>query len=209
MGLGRLLWWLLRWLFRSGQPSRGRGSRNPGHGRPTAVRVVSVQDGDSLVVRLPQSRADDQHRVRLYAIDAPEHDQRFGREAREYLRRLVWNRNDLMMETMNTDQYGRLVGVLYYRAQDRRRSVNRLMVQQGLAYWYSEFGGHGLGLEQAERDAQRLKRGVWASSREVVPWEYRRTQRARAEGTGCLKRVMLAAAIGAAVFAIAVWRNFS
>jgi hypothetical protein len=83
------------------------------------------------------------------------------------------------------------------------------MVQQGLAYWYSEFGGHGLGLEQAERDAQRLKRGVWASSREVAPWEHRRSQRARAEGTGCLKWVMLAAAIGAAVFAIVVWRNFS
>ena len=119
--------------------------------RPFPVRVVSVQDGDSLVVRPAQSGRDEQFRLRLYAIDAPEGDQRYGHEARDYLRRLVWNRTDLMLESMDTDQYGRLVGVLYYRGTDRRRSINRLMVQQGLARWYSRYGGHGLGLEQAER----------------------------------------------------------
>ena len=209
MGVGRLVWWLLRWLFGPGRPDRGRRNGSPRPARPTPVRVVSVQDGDSLVVRFPDSRRGDRHRVRLYAIDAPEHDQRFGREAREYLRRLVWNRNDLMMETVDTDQYGRLVGVLFYRSLDRSRSVNRLMVQQGLARWYREFGGRGLGLEQAEHDAQRLRRGIWASNREVAPWDHRRTQRTKANGSGCLRWVLLAAGIGAAVLAIAVCGDFS
>jgi len=129
-----------------------------------------VQDGDSLVIRPVQGRNSAEFRVRLYAIDAPEHDQEYGQEAREYLRRLVWNRTDLMVEPVDTDQYGRLVGVLYYRGVDRRRSVNRLMVEQGLARWYRRYGGDGLGLEQAEETpgadggacghrAARLRRG--------------------------------------------------
>ena len=182
-------------------PRRERRGTN----RAFPVRVVSVQDGDSLVVRLSKSRDDEQYRVRLYAIDAPEGDQRHGQEARDYLWRLVWNRDDLMMEAVDTDQYGRLVGVLYYRAMDRRRSVNRLMVQQGLARWYSRYGGHGLGLEQAERDARRRRRGVWSGRRQVAPWEHRRAQRREAERTGCLKWLLLAAAVSAAVsIAVAV-----
>ena len=39
------------------------------------------------------------------------------------------------------------------RARAERSSVNRTMVQQGLARWYSEYGGQRSGLEQAERDA--------------------------------------------------------
>lgn len=169
-------------------------------GRPFAVRVVSVQDGDSLVVRLFGCSRGEDFRVRLYAIDAPESDQQHGRESRDYLRRLVWNREDLMMEAVDTDQYGRLVGVLYYRDLDRRRSVNRLMVEQGLARWYSRYGGHGLGLEQAERDAQRRRRGVWSGRHRVAPWDHRRTQRREAKQTGCLKLLLAGAAVGALVW---------
>lgn len=126
--------------------------------------------------------------------------QRYGPEARDYLWRLVWNRNDLILEALDTDRYGRLVGVLYYRAMDRRRSVNRLMVQQGLAYWYTSYGGYGLGLEQAQSDAQRRRRGVWASGGQVAPWEYRRDQRVKAQRASFLRRLLLAVMVGAAVY---------
>ena len=169
-------------------------------GRPFPVRVVSVQDGDSLVVRLPRSGRGEGFRVRLYAIDAPESDQQHGKESRDYLWRLVWNREDLMMEAVDTDQYGRLVGVLYYRAMDRRRSINRLMVEQGLARWYSRYGGHGLGLEHAEQDARRRRRGVWSGRRHVAPWDHRRGQFRRAEQVGCLRWLLAGAAVGAAVW---------
>ena len=39
-----------------------------------------MQDGDSLVSPSGQGRNNDEFRVRLYAIDAPEHDQEYGRE---------------------------------------------------------------------------------------------------------------------------------
>ena len=178
-------------------------------GRPFLVQVVSVQDGDSLVVRLARSRNDEQYRVRLYAIDAPERDQRFCSEARDYLRGLVRNRADLMLETVDTDQYGRLVGVLYYRGMDRRRSINRLMVEQGLAYWYSSFGGHELGLERAERDARRRHRGVWASGGQVAPWEHRRKQRQAVASGGNWKWLLLGVVAGAVVGVVVVWAIFA
>ncbi len=178
-------------------------------GRPFLVQVVSVQDGDSLVVRLARSRNDEQYRVRLYAIDAPERDQQFGSEARDYLRGLVRNRADLTLETVDTDQYGRLVGVLYYRGMDRRRSINRLMVEQGLAYWYSSFGGHELGLERAERDARRRHRGVWASGGQVAPWEHRRKQRQAVASGGNWKWLLLGVVAGAVVGVVVVWAIFA
>ena len=203
--MGRVLWWFFRWLL---GPSQSSGRRRPSgfrSRRPAPVRVVSVQDGDSLVVSFPGSRRKDRYRVRLYAIDAPEHDQRYGSEARDYLWRLVWGRDDLLLEPVDTDRYGRLVGVLYYRKAGRGRSVNRLMVQQGLAWWYSQYGGYGLGIEQAEREAKRRRRGLWASGGQVAPWDHRRAQRERAQGAGCLKWALFAVAVVAVVATIGVF----
>ena len=198
--------WILRWLFGVDR-GNARRSRPSGFraGRPFAVRVVSVQDGDSLVACASQGRNNDGFRVRLYAIDAPERDQEYGREARDYLWRLVWNRTDLMLEPADTDQYGRLVGVLYYRRMNRRRSINRLMVEQGLAYWYSRYGGHGLGLEQAEENARRRRRGVWASVSQVAPWEHRQTQREAAARGGRLRWLLAGATVGTGVGVLFLW----
>lgn len=197
----RILWWLLRLPFKLlALPFRlarpGGGSYR--EGRPFAVRVVSVQDGDSLIVR-PVNRGDRRIRVRLYGIDAPEHDQDFGREARDRLSSLVRGRTDLVVEPMDTDRYGRLVGVLYYSEVGRQRSVNRVMVEDGLARWYSRYGGQELGLEQAERNARRAKRGIWSSSRQVAPWDHRREQRRQASARrGLFRTLLLATAVSVA-----------
>ena len=204
-----MIWWILRWLFGVDRGNARRRRRGFRAGRPFAVRVVSVQDGDSLVARPAQGRNNGEFRVRLYAIDAPEHDQEYGREARDYLWRLVWNRTDLMLEPVDTDRYGRLVGVLYYRNLDRRRSVNRLMVEQGLARWYSRYGGHGLGLEQAEENARRRRRGVWASGGQVAPWEHRRAQREAAARGGRLRWLLAGAAVGTALGVGLLWIVFA
>ena len=207
MQVGQLLLWaLLLGFFGFLCFFSGRQNRPLRTGRPFPVRVVAVQDGDSLVVRAVHSRYDEQYRIRLYAIDAPEHDQEYGREARDYLRRLVWDRTDLMVEPVDTDRYGRLVGVLYYRGMDRRRSsINRLMVEQGLAYWYSRYGGHGLGLEQAEVNARRRLRGVWASRGQVAPWEHRRAQREGAQRESRLKWLLAGAIVGMVVGVVLLW----
>ena len=153
----------------------------------------------------PLDRNSEALRVRLYGIDAPEHDQDFGREARERLSRLVRGGAEFTLEPKDTDRYGRLVGVLYFRSSGRSHSVNRILVEEGLARWYSQYGGRELGLEQAERNARRA-RGLWGAGRQVAPWDHRRAQRQRAarrsqaaEGRSLLKTLLLATAISVGV----------
>ena len=157
--------------------SRAPGSGGPAGRRPVPVEVAGISDGDSLTVRPTSGRDRDEITIRLFAVDAPERGQPLGGEAREFLARAVQGRRDLLMEAVDTDRYGRLVAVLYRRGEGRRRSVNRLLVQQGLARWYSSYGGEDLGLPQAERDARRHRRGVWRQRNAVAPWEHRAAQR--------------------------------
>ena len=171
--------------------------------RPFPVRVIRVQDGDSLLVR-PSNRNDGELRVRLYGIDAPEHDQDFGREATARLTAIVRGRTDLLVEPVDTDRYGRLVGVLYSLASGRGNSVNRALVQEGLARWYSRYGGRDLGLEQAEREARRGRRGIWSARRQVAPWDHRRAQR-EAKSRGGLFRTLLVATVVSVVVLLAIY----
>ncbi len=194
MFIGRTLWWLLTLPFKLAGAGRGSFRR----GRPFPVRVVLVQDGDSIQV-VPVNQSDRQVRVRLYGIDAPEHDQDFGREATERLRSLVRGQNNLTLEYKDTDRYGRLVGVLYFGPSHRQRSVNQVMVEEGLARWYSRYGGRELGLDQAEQNARRARRGIWSSGSQVAPWDHRRAQREAASGHSLLKILLLATAVSVVI----------
>ena len=201
MFVRRTPWGLLGLSFKPGRPRR-RGFRG-GHSFP--VRVVSVQDGDSLTVR-PLDRNSEVLRIRLYGIDAPEHDQDFGGEARDRLSSLVRGRAEFTLEPKDTDRYGRLVGVLYFRSSGQSHSVNRILVEEGLAWWYSRYGGRELGLEQAERNARRARRGLWGAGKQFAPWDHRRAQRQTAarrspaaKGWSLLKTLLLATAISVGV----------
>ncbi|HEY5644855.1 MAG TPA: thermonuclease family protein, partial [Pseudomonadales bacterium] len=70
--------------------------------------VTRVWDGDTVTLTVHGQ----EHRVRLGAIDAPEHDQPYGRQARAHLSRLVLNET-VRLVTETTDPYGRLVGTLW------------------------------------------------------------------------------------------------
>ena len=139
------------------------------------VHVVRVIDGDSVRVRLPDGG---EHSVRMYGIDAPEKDQRGGRESHEYLRRVVRSRRGWRLRVVDVDRYQRLVGVLYAEGESVRQSANHLMVEAGWAYWYREYGGRELGFDSSERVAKRERAGVWSERDPVRPWDHRRYQRA-------------------------------
>ena len=139
------------------------------------VDVLRVIDGDSVKVRLPGG---DEHSVRMYGIDAPEKDQRSGRESQDYLQRVVRSRREWRLRVVDVDRYQRLVGVLYPEGGSVRDSANHAMVEQGLAYWYREYGGEELGFDDSERYAKRERAGVWAQKNSVKPWDHRRAKRA-------------------------------
>ena len=123
-------------------------------------------------------------RVRLYGIDAPEAQQKFGLSARAALAHLLDRGGELLLEVFAYDRYGRAIGLMYWQDRGRRRSVNLAMVRQGYAYCLrhlrGEYGLRALGLLEAEQDARRERLGVWSEVQGGMrPWVYR-TQESRA-----------------------------
>src|ERR1700716_4371915 len=83
-------------------------------GRPVLIGTVTrVVDGDTLVVQLSSGPI----RVRLYGIDAPEHNQPGGREATDALSALVAGAR-VELEPVSQDRYGRMVAHVFRGSLD-------------------------------------------------------------------------------------------
>ena len=70
--------------------------------------VTRVVDGDTIVVELSSGVI----RVRLYGIDAPEHNQPGGYESASTLRWMV-ERKQVSLEPINQDRYSRMVAKVF------------------------------------------------------------------------------------------------
>ncbi len=132
-----------------------------------ALLIQRVVDGDTVDITGP----DGETQVRLYGIDAPEMDQRYGREARMFLASVAGS-DDVLLDRMNRDRYGRTVAVLYVDG----RNINRELVKSGAAWVYrpfcrADFCSEWIGLES---DARVSRRGLWYDRRPVPPWKWRR-----------------------------------
>lgn len=163
-------------------------------GKVYPVRVERVIDGDTVRVRrggwlgvlFPGASTP----VRLYGMDAPESEQRYGDQSTRALRKLLRG-GGWRMEVMDTDRYQRVVGLLYQRS--RERSANLVMVEQGWAHAYVRYGGRELGMEPAEGAARRKRVGMWrGSGPREAPEVWRRRQRERSSRWARLKTRLLA-----------------
>jgi endonuclease YncB( thermonuclease family) len=130
------------------------------------ARVVGVTDGDSITVLDAQNQ---QHRVRLAEIDAPERGQPWGDRSRQALSALVFGKTVSVQQT-DTDRYGRVVARIFADGQD----VNRTMVEQGAAWAYRRYLTDET-LLATEARARRQRVGLWSMSdaQTVAPWEWR------------------------------------
>ena len=52
-------------------------------------------------------------------------------------------------------------------------NVNHKLVKDGWCWWYRKYAPGDTELERLEQDARRAKRGLWADSNPVPPWEWR------------------------------------
>ncbi len=131
------------------------------------MAVVAVPDGDTVVVVADGIAL----RVRLHGIDAPELDQPWGPESRDALAALVLGRR-LILDVLDLDRYGRTVGILH--GGDPRRSVNKEMVERGMAYNWPRYGML-YGGNNAQRRARSKRVGLWERfGGHVRPWSHRR-----------------------------------
>jgi endonuclease YncB( thermonuclease family) len=131
--------------------------------------VVGIGDGDTVEVRLQSGMV----RVRLHGIDAPEHDQPYGRAAKRELSQLVY-RKEVELEPIEQDRYDRLVARVWLDGTD----VNAVLVQRGAAWVYRRYATEAAwcAYEKRARDGAA---GLWAlpAGQQVAPWEWRRRDR--------------------------------
>ena len=126
--------------------------------------VIGVHDGDTITLLIAGNQ---QIKVRLAQIDAPELAQDFGQNAQQSLSELVMNK-DIKVEKETIDKYGRTVGTLFVAGLD----ANREQVKRGMAWVYRQYM-HDQTLLQAEDNAKRTKLGLWTGQNPVAPWDFR------------------------------------
>lgn len=133
---------------------------------PHLWRVVGVHDGDT-VTCLDESNQ--QQKVRLAEIDAPEIGQDYGKVSREVLAEMVFGKTVEVTED-GKDRYGRWIGHLSSNGVD----VNRQMIATGNAWHYADYSRDtSLAALQAQAQSQRL--GLWAQPSPVAPWDFRKS----------------------------------
>jgi endonuclease YncB( thermonuclease family) len=141
-------------------------------GKNTHVwKVVGVHDGDT-VTCLDENNQ--QQKIRLAEIDAPEVSQDYGKVSREALAGMVFGKTIQVVDD-GRDRYGRWIGHLYVDGMD----VNRQMVATGMAWHYAAYSKDpSLGSLQSQAQAQRL--GLWAQPNPMPPWDYRKNGKKKA-----------------------------
>jgi endonuclease YncB( thermonuclease family) len=104
-------------------------------------KVVSVADGDTITVLDANNQ---QRKIRLNGIDAPESNQDFGRRSKESLTDPVFGKT-VTVDSTKTDRYGRIVCKVTLNGKD----INLEQINRGMAWFYREYA-RKLSLEDAK-----------------------------------------------------------
>ncbi len=130
--------------------------------------VTKVYDGDTVTLNCRGEKV----KVRLHCLDAPEIAQKpWGELSRDHLRGLVGR--SVTLEPLDTDRYGRTVGVLRHDGQN----LNLRLVSDGMAAVYPRYCDQQAYYE-AESGAKADSRGIWTQGGlQQTPWRWRKQQR--------------------------------
>ena len=139
-------------------------------------QVIKVTDGDTITVL---DANNEQYKVRLSGIDAPEKKQAFGNVSKQSLADMVAGRV-VTVGYNKRDRYGRVVGKVMLNAID----VNLEQVKRGLAWHYKKYEREQDVEErsiyaQEEYLAQRGILGLWVDKNAIAPWDFRKLRKAQ------------------------------
>jgi len=132
--------------------------------------VVKVIDGDTLEVRCHGRHL----RVRLFGIDAPEWQQDFSRQAKEFTRQRVEGQR-VELRPKDWDKYGRLVAVVYIEGN----SLNEELLREGLAWVHIYYCNEPFCRKwrQLEKEARAERRGLWKQDNPEPPWKWKHSHK--------------------------------
>lgn len=127
--------------------------------------VTKVSDGDSVEVALASGPA----RVRLSAIDTPEHDQPYGAQSSAALKAMLPLGSAVELEVVTQDQFRRIVATVWLVDAGKRVNINERMLREGHAWAYRRYMPDGQYCD-IEAEAREARRGLWAQ--ELAHWVY-------------------------------------
>jgi endonuclease YncB( thermonuclease family) len=134
------------------------------------LKVTSVHDGDTFT---GINEANEQVKVRLDAVDAPELSQPYGQASRKALGDKLFGKTVTVI-TKKHDRYGRTIGHVFID----KRDVNLELLEDG-AVWHYEQYDHNKRLREAEASARAAKKGLWKDPNAIPPWDWRKTEKER------------------------------
>jgi micrococcal nuclease len=125
---------------------------------PEKETVAEVIDGDTIELSNGQ-------RVRLQGVDAPELRNIWGREAKSFVEEKIEHKQiELEYDYQLSDKYDRLLAYVWIEKQ----MLNELLLQEGLAEYYSIKGEkklkYELLLKKAEQYGKNHHNGLWYKS---------------------------------------------
>lgn len=130
--------------------------------------VIGISDGDTLTVLRDDQQ---QVKIRLAEIDAPEKKQAFGAKSKESLSAICFGKKaEIIPKTR--DRYGRTVA----RVRCDGTDANAEQVRRGMAWVYDRYVTDR-SLYALQDEAHTARRGLWADPAPVPPWEWRHPPR--------------------------------
>lgn len=133
-------------------------------------RVINIADGDTLILVDTQQQ---QHKISLAGIDAPELNQAFGQQALSSLSAIALNQ-PATAHCKPLERFPHLICTLSIGGRD----IGLTQIQSGMAWWYRQ-NAAALSVQtqsdyrQAEFDAKIHRRGLWNNQNPTPPWDWR------------------------------------
>ena len=130
----------------------------------TPLENIRVVDGDTIQAEAKGKEI----KIRLVEIDAPEMNQPFGRQSKNFLNRLLYEK-DVTLISKGEDRYGRTLGEIYANGE----SANALMIKSGFAWVYDRYVKDS-SLYQYQDQAKAENLGLWRAKDPIAPWVWRK-----------------------------------
>ena len=130
----------------------------------TLLENVRVVDGDTIRAEAKGKEI----KIRLVEIDAPEMNQPFGAQSKNFLNRLLYKK-DITLISQGEDRYGRTLGEIYANGE----SANILMIKSGFAWVYDRFVKDS-SLYRYQDQAKAKNLGLWQAKNPIAPWVWRK-----------------------------------
>lgn len=134
-----------------------------------SLKVIGISDGDSFKVLFKNQEL----KIRIHGIDAPERNMPFYLTSKKYLSHLIFN-DYVFIKIRTKDQYYRYIAEVFL---PNKQNIGQEMVKNGYAWHFVKYSKD----EQLAKNqifAKKNKLGLWYDENPTPPWEYRKMKKA-------------------------------